>query len=356
MSSTWGNKIKISVFGESHGAAIGVVIDGLKPGFTIDKDKVLRTMARRAPGKSFSTSRAESDEPIILSGVKGNVTTGSPLCAMIKNTNTRSGDYGGFSTCPRPGHADFTAFAKYGKANFFEGGGHFSGRITAPICFAGEICRQILENEGIEIFAHINSIGNAFDTPFEKAQISKELTESLLCSDFPLVNSQIKKKMLAEIEDARSNLDSVGGTVECMITGVKAGVGEPMFDGIENRISSLVFGIPAVKGIEFGSGFELAKMRGSQSNDEFFFDENKNVVTKTNNCGGILGGISNGMPILFRTAIKPTPSISKTQKTVDLENGVETQISVKGRHDPCIVPRAVPVIECAAAIAILDLM
>lgn len=356
MSSTYGDKIKISVFGESHGNGIGVVIDGLPAGVKIDMDSVLVQMSRRAPGKDkTATPRKESDLPKVLSGMLGDTLTGAPLCAVIENTNTRSGDYGNLLSCPRPGHSDYTAFVKYNSANDIRGGGHFSGRLTAPIVFAGSICRQILAQKGIKIAAHINSIGNVSDEPFNPVSIDDTLIDRLNKSSFALIDNSVEEKMRDEVEDARMSLDSIGGTIECAVTGIEAGIGEPMFDGVEGVIAKAVFGVPAIKGVEFGKGFELSKMRGSQSNDSFRYVDGK-VVTETNNCGGILGGITNGMPIIFRAAVKPTPSIAQKQKTVDLQKKENAELEVHGRHDPCIVPRAVPVIEAVTAIAIANLM
>lgn len=356
MSSTYGDKIKISVFGESHGNGIGVVIDGLPAGVKIDMDKVLVQMSRRAPGKDkTATPRLEKDIPKVLSGMLGDTLTGAPLCAVIENTNTKSGDYSNLLACPRPGHSDYTAFVKYSASNDIRGGGHFSGRLTAPIVFAGAVCRQILESKGIKIAAHINSIGTVNDTAFNPVCIEDELIDKLNNSTFALIDESVEEAMRAQVEDARMSLDSIGGTIECAVTGIEAGIGEPMFDGVEGVIAKAVFGVPAIKGIEFGKGFELAQMRGSQSNDPFRY-ENGNVVTETNNCGGILGGITNGMPVIFRAAVKPTPSISQKQKTVDLQKKENAELEIHGRHDPCIVPRAVPVIEAVTAIAIINLM
>ena len=356
MSSTYGDKIKISVFGESHGNGIGVVIDGLPAGVKIDMDSVLVQMSRRAPGKDkTATPRKESDLPKVISGMLGDTLTGAPLCAVIENTNTRSGDYGNLLSCPRPGHSDYTAFVKYNGANDIRGGGHFSGRLTAPIVFAGSICRQILAQKGIKIAAHINSIGNVSDETFNPVSIDDALIDRLNESSFALIDNSVEEKMRDEVEDARMSLDSIGGTIECAVTGIEAGIGEPMFDGVEGVIAKAVFGVPAIKGVEFGKGFELSRMRGSQSNDSFRYVDGK-VVTETNNCGGILGGITNGMPIIFRAAVKPTPSIAQKQKTVDLQKKENSELEVHGRHDPCIVPRAVPVIEAVTAIAIANLM
>jgi chorismate synthase len=356
MSSTYGDKIKISVFGESHGNGIGVVIDGLPAGVKIDIEKVLVQMARRAPGKDrTATPRLEKDFPKVLSGMLDDTLTGAPLCAVIENTNTKSGDYSNLLACPRPGHSDYTAFVKYNASNDIRGGGHFSGRLTAPIVFAGAICRQILESKGIKICAHINNIGTAFDNSFNPVCIENELIEKLNNSSFALINESIEKEMRSQVEQARLELDSIGGSIECAVTGIEAGFGEPMFDGVEGVIAKAVFGVPAIKGIEFGKGFELAQMRGSQSNDAFRY-ENGKVVTETNNCGGILGGMSNGMPIVFRAAMKPTPSIYIEQDSVDMNSMTPVKLSIKGRHDPCVVVRALPVFEAAAAIAVLDML
>lgn len=356
MSSTFGDKIKISVFGESHGNGIGVVIDGLPAGEKIDMDSVYAQMARRAPGKDkTATPRKESDIPKILSGMLGDTLTGAPLCAVIENTNTRSSDYGNLLTSPRPGHSDYAAFVKYKGANDIRGGGHFSGRITAPVVFAGAVCRQILEKKGIKIAAHIQSIGGVEDDKFNPVNIDGDLVDRLNSSSFSLINTQVEQAMRDEVESARLALDSVGGVIECAVTGIGAGYGEPMFDGVEGVIAKAVFGIPAVKGVEFGAGFESAKTRGSQNNDPFRYQNGK-VVTETNNCGGILGGITNGMPVIFRAAIKPTPSIGQKQRTVDLQKQENIELEIKGRHDPCIVPRAVPVIEAAATIAVLNII
>ncbi len=356
MASVFGEKIKISVFGESHGEGIGVVIDGLPAGKAVDTEKVYAQMARRAPGKDkTATARRESDLPRVLSGMLGDRLTGAPLCAVIENTNTRSSDYGNLLSTPRPGHSDYAAFVKYKGGNDIRGGGHFSGRITAPIVFAGAVCRQILEEKGIKIAAHIQSIGSVQDEKFNPVNIEPELMDRLSASSFSLINPDVEQAMRDEVEQARLALDSVGGIIECAVTGVPAGYGEPMFDGVEGAIAKAVFGIPAVKGVEFGAGFESAALRGSQNNDPFRFSGGR-VVTETNNCGGILGGITDGMPIIFRAAVKPTPSIGQKQKTVNLQTEQNAELEIKGRHDPCIVPRAVPVIEAAAAIALINIL
>lgn len=325
MSNSLGKLFRFTIFGQSHAPAIGVTIEGLPSGLKIDMEKLGAFLARRAPGGKYSTSRKEPDLPEFIAGIVDGYTCGAPVTAIIRNTNTRSSDYEYMRFTPRPGHADYTAMVKYGETRDYSGGGQFSGRLTAPLCIAGGIALQLLEEKGISVSAKIKSIGGESD----------------------------EEKMFELIDKVRAEGDSVGGIIECTITGMPAGVGEPMFDGLENRIAQAVFGVPAVKGIEFGAGFEAANMRGSQCNDPFKL-ENGRLVTDGNNHGGILGGISSAMPIVFRIAIKPTPSIAVEQDTVDMKTGIETKLSIKGRHDPCIVPRAVPCVEAAAAAAIYD--
>nr|WP_319489144.1 chorismate synthase [uncultured Caproiciproducens sp.] len=356
MSSAWGETVKISIFGESHGKAIGVVLDGLPAGELIDLDAVALQMSRRAPGRdSTSTPRKESDLPQIVSGIYNDRTTGAPLCALIENTNTKSGDYDNLRCVPRPGHADFPAHLRYGGFNDVRGGGHFSGRLTAPLVFAGAVCRQILQRRGIVIGAHVSSIADVKDSLFDPVNIPEELLSELSSVYFPVINETVKQTMRDKIEAARLAQNSVGGVVECAVIGLEAGVGGPLFGGIEPIFSSILFGIPAVKGVEFGAGFSASELLGSQNNDAYYFDGDT-VKTATNNAGGILGGISTGMPIVFRTAFKPTPSISLEQDSVDLTAKTGAKLSVHGRHDPCIVPRAVPVVEAAAAIALMNLI
>lgn len=356
MSGMWGSKIKLSIFGESHGNAIGITIDGLPSGFSIDMDKIMMEMARRAPGKSsLSTPRKESDIPEILSGYFEGKTTGTPLCAIIRNSNTKSKDYSKLKDVMRPGHADYTGAVRYKGFNDYRGGGHFSGRITAPLVFAGAICKQILEVKGIIVSAHINSIGKIKDCSFLESDISDELLNSFKENELPLINTKLEDEMRQEILSTRSSGDSIGGTIECAILGVSPGIGDPFFDSVESTLAHLMFSVPAVKGIEFGKGFDISKMRGSEANDEYYL-ENGNIKTKTNNNGGILGGITNGMPIIFNVAIKPTASIFKEQNTVNIVTMEETTLCIEGRHDPCIVQRALPVIEAVAAIGITELM
>ncbi|BBK78021.1 chorismate synthase [Clostridium butyricum] len=356
MSGMWGNKLKVSIFGESHGAGIGITIDGLPSGIEIDMEEVLKEMARRAPGKSkLSTARKEGDQPEILSGFFEGKTTGTPLCAVIRNSDQHSKDYGKLKDLMRPGHADYPGFIRYNGFNDYRGGGHFSGRITAPLVFAGAVCKQILNIKGINVGAHVKSIGTIYDKSFDEVELTKELLDNLKINELPLLCSEKEEIMRNAILEARSDCDSVGGTIECTVIGIDAGVGNPFFDSVESTLAHLMFSVPAVKGIEFGKGFEMSELRGSQCNDEYYYDGDK-VKTYTNNNGGITGGITNGMPILFKVGIKPTPSIAKKQRTIDIEEKKESELIIEGRHDPCIVQRAVPVIEAVTAIGILDLV
>ena len=353
MSSFWNNRISISIFGESHGPAIGVTIDNLPPGEYIDMDKIHQFMTRRAPKKDGTTTpRSEKDLPEVLSGVLNNRTTGTPLCAMIQNTDTRSKDYSNLAKLPRPGHADYTGAMRYQGFNDVRGGGHFSG----PLCFAGAVCGQILERRGIYTGAHIAAIHGIQDDAFSRTRVSKEDILAVREKSFPVINDAQGKLMWEDIQKARMGQESLGGIIECAAVNVPAGIGSPMFDGLENTIAQLVFGIPAVKGIEFGAGFQVAEMVGSQDNDAFYVDENGHIKTKTNNHGGILGGISSGMPITLNVAIKPTASISKPQQTVNFRERTNEILQIQGRHDPCIVPRAVPCVEAAVNLALLSHM
>ena len=356
MSGMWGNNIKLSIFGESHGNAIGINIDNLPPGFPLDMEEIMREMRRRAPGKNnLSTARKESDVPEILSGYFEGKTTGTPLCAIIRNSDNKSKDYSKIKDVMRPGHGDYPGFVKYKGFNDYRGGGHFSGRITAPLVFAGAICKQILRKSGIEIVAHIKSIGDMEDKSFLDCDLDKLFINSLKYEEFPLIKKNLEEKMKNEILSARKEGDSVGGIIECMVLGIKAGIGSPFFDSVESTLAHLIFSVPAVKGVEFGMGFDISKMKGSKSNDEYYLKEGK-VKTKTNNNGGISGGITNGMPIIFRVAIKPTPSVYKEQNSINISTMEETTLQIEGRHDPCIVQRAVPVIEGVSAVGILDLI
>ena len=338
--------IRLTIFGQSHSPAIGMTLEGIPAGSSIDMEKLERFLARRAPGRNaWSTPRAEADRPEFVAGLLGNVTCGVPLTAIIRNTDTRSGDYEELKKKPRPGHADLTAQYKYHGFQDHAGGGHFSGRMTAPLCIAGGICRQLLEKEGVKIMARIAVIGDVED---ESAFLT-----SVEENEFLVVSPEKGILMQQRIEQAREEGDSIGGIIECVVTGLPVGLGDPMFHGMENRIAQAVFAIPAVKGLEFGAGFAAARMRGSEHNDPFRIRDGK-IVTETNHAGGILGGITDGMPICFRAAVKPTPSIAKSQQSVDLEAMKETSLEIRGRHDPCIVPRAVPCMEAAAALAVYD--
>ncbi|MBU3182242.1 chorismate synthase [Clostridium psychrophilum] len=354
MSGQWGKKVKYSIFGESHGRGIGITIDGLPPGIELDMDFINGEMQRRAPGRDeFSTKRFEGDKVEILSGYFNGYTTGTPLCGVIFNENQNSKDYDKLKDLARPGHADFTGKVKYSGFNDYRGGGHFSGRITAPLVFAGAVAKQILFDKGIVIGSHILSIGNVHDNYFDSVNLEIQTLADVLHKDFPVIDDLKGKEMKSFILKAKEETDSVGGIIEVAILNVPCGLGEPFFDSIESNLSQLLFSVPAVKGVEFGLGFEITTLRGSKANDEPYID-NVRVLTKTNNNGGINGGISNGMPIVFRVAMKPTPSIAKTQNTVDMATGENSEISVTGRHDPCIVLRALPVIEACAAMSILD--
>lgn len=344
--SSYGENLRITIFGQSHSPAIGVTVEGIPAGERIDTAELARFLARRAPGRNeWSTPRREADAPEFLSGLKDSVTCGAPLAAIIRNADTRSQDYAALADTPRPGHADYTAQVKYGGAQDSAGGGHFSGRLTAPLCIAGGICIQLLAREGITVISRIAAIADVED-------------EGALCAStaekpFPTVSDECGEAMRAAIDAAKADGDSVGGVIECAVLGLPAGLGGPLFGGLEGRISAAVFGIPAVKGIEFGAGFAAARMRGSENNDCFETSSGR-VVTKSNNCGGILGGISDGMPLVFRAAVKPTPSIAAEQLTLNMKTMEETALHVPGRHDPCVVPRAVPCVEAAAAIAVYD--
>lgn len=346
MSSEFGKNIKVSVFGQSHSKAIGVVVDGLPVGEKIDMVKLQAFMNRRKPGDGiYSTKRNEPDQVEVLSGLVAGVTCGAPFAAIIENKDQRSQDYKEIKDVPRPGHSDYPAYVKYKGFNDVAGGGHFSGRLTAPLCIAGGLALQILERKGISIGAHIVKIGKA-EAPLYDAV-------NLTADNFggPLLTEEMEAEIMAAAEDN----DSIGGVIECAIAGMPAGIGDPMFDGVENVLAKALFGIPAVKGLEFGAGFKVASMRGSENNDPYRVIDGQ-VKAVTNNAGGILGGITSGMPIIFRLAIKPTPSIGKEQESVSLSEMKDATLAVKGRHDSCIVPRAVPVVEAVAALCMLDLL
>ena len=356
MSSEFGNKIKLSIFGESHGEAIGCVIDSIPAGVKLDMEKIYFDMARRAPGKDkTATPRLEKDIPHILSGVLNGVTTGAPLAMIIENTNTKSGDYSNLLSVPRPSHSDYPAYVKYHGNNDIRGGGHFSGRLTATLVFAGAIAKQILAQKGITVGAHILSINGVLDDSFDKANVSEKELLAVSSKAFCVINDEVEDKMRASVEKARLDGDSVGGVIECAVVGVPVGIGANIFSTVEGHISSALFGVPAVKGVEFGAGFDFAKMTGYEANDTYSIS-NGNVKINKNNNGGVLGGMTTGAPIIVRAVVKPTPSISKAQKSVNLQKMTEEELVIHGRHDPCIVPRAVPVVESAVAFALLDLM
>ena len=350
MSSIWiGKRIRLSIFGQSHAEAIGMTLDGLPAGMAVDPDLLQRFLDRRAPGRSeWSTARREEDIPEFLCGLKDGLTCGAPLTAIIRNTNVRKKDYADLQTLPRPGHADFTAQLRYRGFQDASGGGHFSGRLTAPLCIAGGVLLQELERRSISVAARVVQIGSVRDESAFDGPVSEKV--------FPVSDDRAAEKMTEAIRTAKSEGDSVGGVIECMITGFPGGVGDPFFDGLESRLSQMLFSIPAVKGVEFGAGFASASLRGSENNDPFCVSPEGQIATVTNHAGGILGGITNGMPIVFRLAVKPTPSIAMEQQSVNLETMKTQTLQIRGRHDPCIVPRAVPVAEAAAAIVLFDLL
>ncbi len=356
LSGTWGNSIKLSIFGESHGEGIGIVIDGIKPGIKLDLDYIYYEMKRRAPGEStLTTARRERDDFKILSGYFNGRTTGTPLAVVIFNHSQNSKDYEKTKNLMRPSHGDFPGYIKYGGFNDYRGGGHFSGRLTAPLVFAGAICKKILEDQQIFLGSHIKSIGKIEDDSFDFTNINKETLNMLKKSRIPLLNEGINETVEHAIEEAKKNKDSLGGIVEGAAINVPVGIGEPFFNSLESQLASLLFSIPGVKGVEFGLGFDITRLKGSEAKDEYYMKGN-NVKTYTNNNGGILGGISNGMPIIFRVAIKPTPSIGKIQKTINVDKMENHSIEIIGRHDPSIVLRAIPVVEAVTAIALLDLI
>lgn len=355
MSSEFGKQLRVSVFGQSHGKAIGVNIDGLPAAEAIDLDELNAFLDRRKPGKSpLSTARKETDTPVFLSGLEDGVTCGFPMCVMIANSDQHSSDYSELADKPRPSHADYTARVKWGGHADMRGGGHFSGRLTAPLCVAGGIAKQILARRGIYVGAHLAAVGTEDDAPFP-LHPTKELFDAVATKPFPVLDDGAGERMQALILEARQNLDSVGGIIECAAIGLPAGLGDPMFDGIENRLAAALFGIPAVKGVEFGLGFGSARLHGSENNDPFAVEDSK-IVTTANRAGGILGGITTGMPVTLRVAVKPTPSISRPQQTVSLSAMEDTELVIRGRHDPCIAHRAVPVVEAVTATVILDLL
>jgi chorismate synthase len=365
MSSTFGNTLRVHVFGQSHSPAIGCVIEGLPAGFALDTNELRSFMDRRAPGRTaWSTPRREADAPRIVAGLnERGQTCGTPLAAVIENTNTRSADYNDVRRKPRPGHADFAAWAKWGEWHDISGGGHFSARLTAPLCVAGGIALQVLASRGVRIRAHVAQVGSEHDERFdaldngpaarEHLQAQLDYLEALPTDSFPTISESAATRMARLIEETRRDKDSVGGVVECVACGLPAGIGGPRYDGIQGTIARIVFGIPAVKGLEFGRGFEVAGLTGSKNNDPLCVRDDA-YEPATNNAGGSLGGISSGAPVLWRMAVKPTPSIARPQDTVDLATKAPVTLEVRGRHDPCVAARAVPIAEAAMALALLD--
>ncbi len=357
MSSSWGERVRLSLFGGSHTRAIGATLEGLPAGETVDWEELLTQMARRAPGQDpTATARKEADTPQVLCGLLEGVTTGAPLTAVIENTNQRSRDYEELRVRPRPGHADYTAAVKYAGHQDVRGGGHFSGRLTAPLVFAGAVCRQLLERRGVLVASHVAGVGGVADAPLDPVAPDPVELKALSRAYFPVRDPAAKAAMEEAVAGAKARGDSLGGVVECVILGLPAGLGEPIFAGVENVLSSIVYGIPAVKGVAFGSGFAAATALGSENNDPFYYDGEGRVRTRTNHAGGILGGITTGMPVVFRAAFKPTPSIAREQDTVDLAAGENVKLTVGGRHDPCIVPRGAPAVEAAACVACCELL
>lgn len=356
MSGIYGMNIKMAIYGESHGASIGLVIDGVPPGLQLDLEQIEKEMARRAPGKNqLSTQRKESDSFAIQSGFFEGYTTGTPLCVVIKNSDQHSKGYSILKDKMRPGHADYAGFVRYQGFNDYRGGGHFSGRLTAPLVFMGAVAKQALAQAGILVGAHILQIADINEENFNPLGIEDKKIVELAGKDFAVMDDAIGEKMQAKILEAKAELNSVGGVIETMVTNVPAGLGAPYFDSVESRLSHALFSVPAVKGVEFGDGFGISAMTGAEANDQLHYEDGK-VVAETNHNGGITGGITNGMPVIFRVAIKPTPSISREQKTISLQEKCDTTLTIVGRHDPCIVQRAVPVIEAVTAWTMWDLL
>lgn len=356
MTSKIEGKISLSISGESHGEYLEGIISGLPKGEKISEDYIKLQMSRRAPGQDDTTTpRKETDLVEILSGVENGATTGEQIRVIIRNSNQHSSDYEKIKNTPRPSHADYPAFVKFGGKADMRGGGHYSGRLTAVLTALGAICRQILENRGITVGGHIYNIGESFDNILDSVTLNKAELDALSSKYFATISDEAKEDMINTILDAKADDDSVGGTVEVAVIGMPVGIGNHMFGGVENMISRLVYAVPAVKGVSFGAGFDYSYLRGSEANDAFYMKDGQ-VKTATNNCGGILGGMTNGMPIIVKAALKPTPSINKTQNTVNLETGEDVLITVGGRHDPCIVARALPAVEAAVAIAVTMLL
>lgn len=353
--NTIGERLKATVFGESHGEMIGIVIDGLPSGITLDKNLINQRLQERRPKPGLGTTRVEPDEYAILSGYYNEKTTGAPLFISVKNLDVNSSDYERLQNTPRPSHADYPAFLKYSGNNDPRGGGVFSGRLTVVLVILGAICEQLLKKANISIFSHLLSIKDIKDTPLDQLSVNDELMKTAGFGRFPVINKDIESKLAVLIKNAKSSNDSLGGVIESTVIGLPVGVGEPLFGSIESRLSQLLFAVPGIKGVEFGSGFKLAEMTGSEANDPYRY-ENGRIVTKSNHNGGVLGGMSTGMPVILRVAVKPTPSIGVTQQTVNLKTGKNTTIEIGGRHDPAIVLRAVPIVNAVLAYGVLDLL
>ena len=366
MANTYGNHIKLAIFGGSHDREIGMTLEGLPAGIRLREADLLGFMARRAPGQGpWATARREPDIPVFTAGVREETGTdggriyisdGRPMRAVIVNQNQRSGDYASLADTPRPSHADYPALVKFGETVDLRGGGKYSGRLTAPLCIAGAFCMAYLRERGIHIGAHISAIGAITDTPFDRVDLTAEAVAAPGRLPFSVIHTEAGEAMRGEIECARMGADSVGGAVECAVIGLPVGLGDHPFDGMEGRLSSILYSIPAVKAVAFGDGFDFVRGYGSTHNDAYCMGPDGRVVTKTNHCGGSVGGMSTGMPVIFSVAFKPTPSIGVEQASVSLSRRENVTMMIKGRHDPCIVPRAVPVVEAAAAVAIADMM
>lgn len=351
----WGKNIKLSIFGESHGAAIGINIENLPSGLPLDLGRVQQEMLRRAPGQNnLSTLRKETDSFEILSGYFSDHTTGTPLCAIIRNTNTQSKDYSILKDVMRPGHADYSGNIKYSGYNDYRGGGHFSGRLTAPLVFAGAIAKQFLAQYNIFIASHIKSIAEINCPALDINNLSIATLENFWSQSFPVTDDNYGSEMKKRILIAKAEQDSVGGVIQCLGINIPAGLGNPFFESLESSLAQLIFSVPAVKGLEFGIGFNFTTQNGSLANDELFYNQDNTVQTFSNNNGGIIGGITNGQPIIFNVAIKPTPSIALEQRTINIHNKENVTVCIAGRHDPCIVPRALPVIESCLALTLMD--
>lgn len=357
MSSSFGEKLKVTIFGASHGSHIGVVLEGLDAGEVIDQEALAQFMQRRAPKKNMlSTQRREADTVTFVSGMADDKTSGSPLCALIQNTDAHSKDYTNLEDVPRPSHADYTARLRFGEAIDLRGGGHFSGRLTAPLCIAGGIALQLLARKGIEIYAHLKSVGEVEDSPLDVLTPDIHLLKVAQGRAVPMVSEARAREAEALIKTLRQEGDSVGGVIECFALGFPRGKGNPLFDSIESNLAKVLFGVSGVKGVSFGSGFDGVRHRGSEENDPFSVDDQGQIITKKNNSGGIQGGISNGMPIYFQVAMKPTPSIAKIQESISLSKNIPTDLRIQGRHDPCIAIRAIPVIEAVCALVLLEFL